>query len=452
MKRRNAVACDEAMLINTAGDRPIDPLNTRVLDRHLENLHLFKLGLRNSLGVDLRNDEHTCAGDDRESKPVLFNYLSEVLPLLESQVRRLEASQQRIYAKMADAALTSFWEIYYRFQPLIHHHADRSGVEVDDLGNILGRTILLYDKKLGFKFFTYLEKTLRESIKNLRGREYAREFHLPLSAGRLMPQLLWILDQETLRLQRRLAPAESDRLVIDFLQSHRAKFSPPTMAQIAQAVRSQRRTVSLDLSPHACESSPGCQPRFASSPSDEVEARDEYEHMLRRVHDAIVRAGFDAREQAILLQRLDLTYDQDLFAQLERERTAGSLRNRRSQLLVRFFAALHADQAPHFGRFLHADPLASKPMLLRVIGDVAQQCGVSVQFVNQSVMNSMSLSDSVYRISISERGRLESFLQVANDHPRDRVSISGHLYNKLKAALIDQDRQKFTCVFARFSD
>ena len=58
----------------------------------------------------------------------------------------------------------------------------------------------------------------------------------------------------------------------------------------------------------------------------------------------------------------------------------------------------------------------------------------------------MSLSKSVYRLTISERGRLQQFLAPDQQAERHVRSVSGPLFNKLKAALIDEDRQGFPCL------
>ncbi len=146
MKKRNPIPSDEARLINASGDRPIDRLDSRSLDRHLENIYLIKLGLANSFGIDFRSHHYRRTDPDGSTSSVLFNYLSEVPPLLEPCANRLPAERQQAYAKLMDIAVTSFWEVYYRFQPLVHKYAHDYGAEVDDLGNVLGRAILLYDK------------------------------------------------------------------------------------------------------------------------------------------------------------------------------------------------------------------------------------------------------------------------------------------------------------------
>lgn len=450
MKRKNPIACDEARLINSWGDGPMEPLTTGALDRHLNNLDQFKLGLRNSFGVDFRtlSYSHSRTGDDRSARPVLFNYLSEALPLLEGRVRQLTPLGIHVYEKFAESALKSFWEIYCRFQPLIHNYADRHGVDIDQLGNVLGRAILLYEKARGFKFYSYLRKTLNESVKNLRGKSYAEQFNLPLSAGRLMPQILWLLDQETLRCRTKLSPEQSDRVVIDFLSNHATQFSDATMRMVADVARTQTRSISLDASFESAVPPPSRS--FygdGDSPCDDLESLDEYEHVLADIHDAIERARFSEREQVIVLENLNLSHDDSLFARVEAELSAGSLRNRKSQLMVRFFAAFHSPNSRRFGRFLHAEPKASRPILASALRELAFDFGVSSEQVVTSILNMMSLSDGPYRVSISERDRLNGFLAETQDYESDaRPNISGHLYNKLKAALIDQDRQGCPCL------
>ncbi len=446
MKKRNPTAVDEAILINAAGDRPIDHLDGGTLQRHLEAIFVFKLGLRNSFGVDLRENTFTPADDGRR-QGVLFNYLSELTPLLSTRVQQLTARQQRAYAELESQALDSFWEIYYRFQPLLHKYADRFEVDIDALGNVLGRAILLFDKERRVKFFSYLDKTLRESVKNLRGQALADQYCLPLSAGRLLPQIFWMLDQETLRLSRRLTPDESDAVVIHFLSNHRAQFSQGTMRTIAAVARTQRATTSIyheaiekDLSETIA---PGACARSESSSG--VDEQDEFEFMLSKIRGAIERAGFDETECAIVLERLDLAYDKLCFDQIAASLSAGSLRNRRARLLVRFLAAMFSTDSPRFGRFLRADPQASRAILSRSILETATHFNLSFETFVQRLLNTMSLSESVYRLSIAERGRLEKFLH-ADPTEAERSKVDGHLFNKLKAALMDQDRQRFPCL------
>ena len=449
MKLKNQLPCDEARLVNVAGQRPIEHLTNDALDHHLENIYVFKLGLLNSFGVDFRKHTFTCSDADGARQQVLFNYLSEVIPLVLPQANRMPKRRRFAYDKLAASAVDSFWEVYYRFQPLIHRAANQSGVDVDDLGNVLGRAILLYEKDRGFTFYSYFEKTLRESIKNLRGKQYAEEYRLPLSAGRLVPQLLWLIDQETLRLQRAMTNEESDTLLIGFLQKHKAKFSESMMRIIARTISlaTRSRAASIDQCTSADSES-----SFAGSIADHhsvahhdsIESRDEHEHLLRQIHNAITKAGFSEREQAIVLQRLDLAHDQSLYERIEAELTTGSLRNRKSQLMVRFMAAMHYDQAKRFGKFLLADPQSSKPMMYRSLQDLVAEFIIAHPLIGSRILNEMSLSESAFRLTIAERGRLESFLL---EHPMCRnTKISGHLYNKLKAALMDQDRQAFPCV------
>ncbi len=462
MKRKNADACDEARFINAKGDRPIEHLDSDLLDRHLENVYLFKLGLLNSFGIDFRHQTHfgKVSSDTGSARPVLFNYLSEVLPLVQVQANRLPVRRKAAYDNLADAAINSFWEIYYRFQPLIHRQANKSGVDVDDLGNILGRAILLYDKKRGFKFFSYLEKTLRESTKNLRGRIYAQRLGLPLSAGRLMPQILWLVDRETLRLGRCLSIAESESVVLRFLHEQPARFAEETMMRIAHAARTQVRPLMLDTGLANTVANDRIYPtdRRTYSPdrqshnecTNSVEAQDEYDHLLSQIAQAVEKAAFSEREKAILLQRLDVSHDKDLYTQVESELTAGSLRNRRAQLMVRFIAAFHSDNAQRFGKFLQADPVASKPAMTRALIDLARHFQITVDQAIRCVLNHLALTDAPYRLSIAQRGQLEAFLSAHAHAPL--TSISGQLFHKLKAGLIDQDRQGFPCIRDFLSD
>lgn len=446
MKKRSQVPCDEALLINVSGDRPIDHLDGRTLDRHLENIFLFKLGLLNSFGIDFRSHAYSRMEPDGSARTVLFNYLSELPPLIEGRVNQFPKERRAAYAKLEDAAIASFWEVYYRFQPLIHRYSRQYDVDVDDLGNVLGRALLLYEKGRGFKFYTYLEKTLRESVKNLRGKIYADEFCLPLSAGRLMPQLFWLLDQETLRLERRLSPDESEQLVIRFMREHSAHFSESTMRAVAHAARTGRRRVSLDRDVTLEDRGPAERTGLTDGdPQNSVETMDEYEDTLRRIHVAIEKAGFDRREQAIVLERLDLTHDEDLYARIESELSAGSLRNRKMRLLVRFKSALHSSDAPRTGRFLNAQPEASRGILRRALEELADDHRVTTEEFIQRLMNLMSLTESIYRLSINERGRLEKYLERSlGDSPAAKsLGIDGHVFNKLKAALMEQESQGF---------
>lgn len=457
MKHRNTIAIDQARWINSVGDRPIELLDPATLDHHLNRLDQFKLGLANTLGIDFKSDtvtrspgtksfgaESPGAKPSNDGKPqqLLFNYLTEITPLLESRVRQFPRPARHAYEILAADAIDSFWEIYYRFQPLLHRHARQSGVPIDDLGNVLGRTILLYNKSLGFTFYSYLEKTLRTAVKNLRGRVYADQLHLPLSAGRLMPQILWLIDQETLRLQRRLSPEECDRVVIAFLDTHPAHFAESTMQRIATVARQAWRDVSTELIEEPALAGAG----NAHSPlrtSDSLDERDEYEHTLRRIHEAMVRAGFNDREQALLLERLNLAHDETLHAQVENQVTASSMQKRKTRLLVRFLAAMHAPDAKRFGRFLQAEPQASLPILMRAIAETANGKKMETTSLIRALLNHMSLTESPCKISISERGTLEKYLVSESESV---TKITGHLFNKFKATLIEQDAKDFPCL------
>ncbi len=450
MKNKNIIPIEEARQLNAAGDRPIDRLDSRTLERHLENVYLFKLGLKNSFGIDFRIQ--LVPSEVADSPAGLMNYLSEVTPMARHRARELPKGRQNIYTKLEDEAVKSFWEIYYRFQPLIHHHAKRASVELDDLGNVLGRAILLYEKNQGAKFYTYLDKTLRESVKNLRGRVLADQYYLPLSAGRLLPQLIWLLDQEAFKLQRRLTPEESDELVVTYLRGQAASFSESTMRWIAQVARTRTRALSLDREmtksgTALATSLHGILP--LEDTTNAVDDQDECEFALRRIRNAFERAEFTAREQAVLLARLNLSHDEDLLSRIENEISPGALRNQKQKLLVRFTAALHAEEAHRFGRFLNSEPQASRVILRRVLSEFAESRSITAESFIQQILNHMSLTTNAYRLTISERGRLEQFLAINRPHApasSTPTTIEAHLYNKFKAALLEQDARGFPCL------
>ncbi|MGB7346626.1 MAG: hypothetical protein WBD20_20560, partial [Pirellulaceae bacterium] len=261
-------------------------------------------------------------------------------------------------------------------------------------------------------------------------------YQLPLSAGRLMPQMLWLIDQESLRLQRSLTMDESESLIIRYLLQQPARFSDATMRRIAHAALMQTSPMSLDI---------GLASGVANTPNDDsIESQDEYKHLLRRVGEAAVKAQLTDREKAILLHRLELSYDEDIYTRAESELTAGSLRNRRAQLMVRFIAAFHSDDAKRFGKFLLADPVACKLMLARQVDLLADEFSITANQVISCVLNHLALSDCPYKVSITQRGQLEAYLRAHARAPL--TSISGQLFHKLKAGLIDQDRQGFPCL------
>ena len=439
------MACDEAKKLNAIGDRRVDPLEPDELSRRLHDVYEFKLGLKNSFGIDFR--KHSRPSEEADCKgSVLFNYLSEVLPFAEPQARRLSKHRRQAYERLADQAVSSFWEIYYRFQPLIHRAADEYELDVDDLGNVLGRAILLYDDDRGVRFFTYFKKTLRESVKNLRGRKLADQLHLPLSAGRLLPKIWWLIDKASMQSLRQLTKEETEHLVIQFLQQHPARFGDETIARIAAVAVNGLSTIALDQVPEGMvrlDPVKSGLDEFSRSDSsiERIEARDQ---LRLKIQNALSRGQFDAKETAILLERLGLPHDANLFEQAAGSISVGGLRNRRAQLMVRLIAAVHSDAAIRFGRFLHADPLASKPILHRALTDLTCEWHVGFDWMITQFLNEMTLSTQPYRLTITERGRLESFLLA---HPMKKSSsITGHLFNKFKACLMKQETSGFPCI------
>lgn len=244
--------------------------------------------------------------------------------------------------------------------------------------------------------------------KNLRGRVLADQYYLPLSAGRLLPQLIWLLDQEAFKRQRRLTPEESDELIFSHLRGHAASFSESTMRLIAQVARTRTRALSLDRELTTSDtfhttSLHGILPLEDSTST--VDDQDEYEFALRRIRDAFERAKFTPREQAILLARLNLSHDEDLLSRIENELSPGTLRNQKQKLLVRFTAALHAINASHFGRFLNSEAQASRTILRRVLSEFAESRSITAESLIQRILNHMSLTTNAYRLTIAERGR-----------------------------------------------
>ena len=255
-----------------------------------------------------------------------------------------------------------------------------------------------------------------------------------------MPQIFWHLDQAVLKTGRQVTPSESDQIVSEFLRQQPVKFSAHTIQQVAYKARYRIHDVSLDESLQ--QATPPQERSFwgeQNGHQEDVEQREEYELLLSKIHTAIADAGFTMREQAIILQKLELSFDQQLYERIETEFSAGSLRNRKSQLMVRFLAAIHAKDSLRFGRFLRAEPRASQSQLINAIADWSRDHGLTMDQSTSRLLNCMSLSERAYRVTISERGRLESYLVSAG-------TIGGPLHNKLKAALIDQDRQGSPCL------
>ena len=437
--------------------------SSQSLPWHLANLHHFKLGLRNSFDIDFRVSRHTVVDDDGTISSALFTYLGEVLPLVQKRAAQLSPLGQKVYSRFAESANQSFWEVYYRFQPLVQNHAKRYGVEQDKLNDFLARAILLFDNSRGVSFCHYCKKTLREAVKTLRGRIWASEYKLPKTAGRLMSQVLWLVDQETLRLGRTLSVEESERVVFEFLRRQNYRFSDSIAIRISEIARSGRKNVSLDVTlrdvvdpqkrpfwettvPSGVSAGIFQSHAYDSSYENlhcEIDVRDEYEETLFRINAAIGLARFNSRDAAILLESLALPYDESIFREAEMKLSAGGLRNRRAAVTVRFMAAFHSDRSPRFKRLLHAEPHASRPMLQRLMGDLARDYGLDVNQTTSRLLNAMSLSTTAYRVSIAGRDRLARFLDFDCSSPKP---LSGELFHKLKAALIDQDRQGCPCL------
>ncbi|QDV46145.1 hypothetical protein Enr13x_60490 [Stieleria neptunia] len=419
-----------------AGDEPRSPL-----EQHLDRLEVLKIGLRNSFGIDLRTASRPVHNDDGETRSQRFHYLPEVFPFLETRVASLGKKRRRAYESIKERAVESFWELYSDFQPMLQSVAESSGVDADRLDPVLGRSLLLFDASRRTKWVTYLEKSLRESVKNLRGEVYARQLGLPLSAGRLVPQMQWVLQRAAMQSGRQLSAEESDAAVIDFLTQHRSKFGRETMRRIADVMRCGRRDVSLDTCHEWLEPSAG-QGKSVSGPGNDgwIDEREEGEFQLRQIHAAIRRAGFGAEERCVVLQRLDLPHDQARYERVASAVTTASLRKRATRLLVRLMAARYAPQAPRFGGLLHRTASAGGAELRQTLAELAAQRGCPSEALAAELLNWMSLSTSVYRLSIAQRGRAAEYLW----GDTGTVLASG-TFQKLKAALIEQERLGFPC-------
>ncbi|MCA9135577.1 MAG: hypothetical protein KDB00_02430 [Planctomycetales bacterium] len=411
------------------------------LQRHLIRVDVLKLGLRNSFGIDFRSATRRVQTDDREPRSERFHYLAEVFPFIETQVAALGKKQRQAYETIKEHAVESFWQIYSDFQPMVQSIATGSGIDSDRIDPVLGRAILLFDASRRTNFVTYLEKTLRESVKNLRGEIYAQQLGIPLSAGRLVPQMSWALEQAVMQSGNALSPEESDLVVIDFLAQHPCRFSVETMQRIAEAMRQGRRTLSLDVCDGWLEPSSGSGSVSQARGNDcFVEQHDEIQFQLRQIHDAIDRAGFSANEACLVLERLGLSYDERRFQRVAAKRTTASLRKRTMRLLVRLMAARYAPQAPRFAGYLRSTPTAARERLKKSINDCAVEAGVDFKVLVDELLNWMSLSESVYRVSINERGKLAGYLLQPIG-----PTIPSVTFQKLKAALIEQERLGFPC-------
>ncbi|MCS7467723.1 hypothetical protein NZK35_13805 [Stieleria sp. ICT_E10.1] len=426
---------------NQSDAQPAGEESRSPLEQHLDRLEVLKIGLRNSFGIDLRTASRLVHDDDGEARSQRFHYLPEVFPFLETRVASLGKKRRRAYESIKERAVESFWKLYSDFQPMLQSVAESSGIDADRLDPVLGRSLLLFDASRGTKWVTYLEKSLRESVKNLRGEIYARQLGLPLSAGRLVPQMQWLLQRAAMQSGRQLSAEESDAAVIDFLAHHRARFSRDSMRRIAEAIRCGRREVSLDVCHDWLEPSVG-QGEGVSGPGNDgwLEEQEEREFQLRRIDAAIERAGFDAEERCVVLQRLDLPHDQARYDRVASAVTSASLRKRATRLLVRLMAARYAPQAPRFGGLLCRTASAAGAELRQTLAELAAQRGCPSEALAAELLNWMSLSTSVYRLSITQRGCAAEYLSGDTG-----IVLASGTFQKLKAALIEQERLGFPC-------
>lgn len=420
------------------------------LDAHLQRVDVFKIGLRNSFEIDFRAARaKKRRGENTSSRSELFHYLGEALPLVEPRARALPHGLRQAYESLRERAEESFWQIYYDFQPMVQSIADSSGVDSDLLQPILGRTVLLYEISRKKKFVTYLEKSLRESVKNIRGKQYAQDLGIPLSAGRLVPQLLWQLDQAAMKAGQTLSNEDGERVVVNFLSAHPTRFSMAMMRRISEVIRGHRKDISLDHHEILEPSSSSAEQTIGNDCY--VERSDECAHQLGQIMEAISRAQFDEIEMAIVLQRLGLTYDERVYATVASKVTVSSLRKRKQRLLVRLLASRFAPQAQYFGQFLNQSISESRSRILQCISDLAARKGQSEDQVVEKLLNWMSLTECVYKISILDRERLNAFMLPdeagkPSDHSTKPGVLGTPLFQKLKAALIEQDRLGFPCV------
>lgn len=422
------------------------------LDAHLQRVDVFKIGLRNSFQIDFRSARSKKQSAKRckeggESNSELFHYLGEVLPLIEPRARAMPKGLRRAYETLRERAEESFWQIYSDFQPMLQSIAQASGIESDQLQPVLGRSVLLFDASRKTKFVTYLEKSLRESVKNLRGKQYAEDFGIPLSAGRLVPQMLWQLDQAAMGAGHSLSNEDADLIVLNFLAAHPTRFSAAMMQRIAHVIRGYRKSVSLD-NHELLEPSAPTEERAAGNDCY-LEQSEENSHQLRQIMNAISLAQFNENETALVLHRLGLHHDERVYADVASKVTVSSLRKRKQRLLVRLLASRFSSQSPHFGRYLNESVSKSRDKILRQIGDLAEEMGRTKEEFVEKLLNWMSLTDCVYKISILDRERLLAFLLVDRGMgPSPKGTLTTPLFQKLKAALIEQDRLGFPCLGA----
>ena len=410
------------------------------LTKKLMRVDVFKHAIANKFSIDVRSAKRTVRNDEGQLCSLRFHYLAEVESLLEPRVARLVATERRAFRDLAVRAQESFWEVYLDFLPLVHSVATSSGVEPESLEKVLARAILLFDVARKTKFVTYLEKTLRESVKNLRGKRYAEELALPLSAGRLVPQLMWELHQTAMRSGRGLSAEESDTVVIRFLSQHSCRFSAATMRRIARTLREEKHWISIHQCWDSLEPSVGRDGARAGNDCF-VDDQDERRHQLQQIEQAMDLAGFDAEDRVLTYARLDLPHDEARHERIASNVTSATLRKRKTRLLVRLMAARYAPQANRFGRYLNTSSMEARDSFRLELTRLSESSRLAFRDVVEDLLNWMSLSDSVYRISILERGRLSAYLR-----QETRVELASPLFQKLKAALIEQDRLDFPCL------
>ncbi|MEO1523981.1 MAG: hypothetical protein AAFX06_01025 [Planctomycetota bacterium] len=410
-----------------------------LMDRWMR-VDVFKHAIANQFAIELRTATWTQRSHDGQTRTHRFHYLAEIDSLLAPRVSRLPVAERRAFRDVFERAQDAFWSLYLDFLPLVNSVSASSGVESESLERVLARAILLYDVARKTRFVTYLEKTLRESVKNLRGQRYADELALPVSAGRLVPQLMWELHQAAMRTGHALSAEESDRVVIGFLRQHQCRFSDSCMQRIARTLREETHWISLDSCFESLEPSATRDGTRAGNDCY-VDQEDERQHQLSQIERAMERAGFSEEECALTYARLDLPYNHILHERVASKVTSATLRKRKTRLLVRLMSARYADQAPRFGPFLNTSPAKARAPMREKLVEISRANDCQWRDAVDDLLNWMSLSESVYRISILERGRLMTFLC-----DETRLELSSPLFQKLKAALIEQDRLDFPCI------
>ncbi|MCC9602692.1 hypothetical protein LOC67_19245 [Stieleria sp. JC731] len=456
------------------------------LDRHLHRIDIFKVGLVNSFGVNLRSVRRRVDSND-SSRRQPFHYLPEVIPFIQPRVTQLSAKQRVAFESIKEYAIESFWTLYASFLPLSHSISQNAGIDSEEIEPTLGRSIILFDVSRGTKFATYVDKSLRESVKNVRGRRFAESLQIPVSAGRLVHKLNWLLQQREFDLGRSLSIDESEQTVMDFLLAQPVRFHPTTMRRVAEAVRDGRPKLSLDRCLEWMEPSSNAAAESSFGHDGYVEHVDQCQYQLRQIHEAMQRASFSDEERAIVLGSLELPHDASRLRAVSRNCTSATLRKRSTRLLIRLMAARYAPQSPRFGWMINTTAVGALERLREQIEKIesarvsetavsslpeaSKQSRLGAKYGEKFVeelLNWMSVSSSVYRISIAERGHIAQYLldaqRLENSGPPDKPSLAGSsqstetdrtsggghglsslAFSKLRAALIEQDRLGFPC-------